>query len=70
MILEKLNKKVNLKKIQVVFLLEIGNRQEFQVTKGAWGGWEGSWKGRRLERREQGRNGKCSGYWEGGSEKG
>ena len=37
MILEKLNKKVNLKKIQVVFLLEIGNREEFQVTKGAWG---------------------------------
>ena len=31
MILEKLNKKVNLKKIQVVFLLEIGNRQEFQI---------------------------------------
>ena len=37
MILEKINKKVNLKKIQVVFLLEIGNRQEFQVTTGAWG---------------------------------
>ena len=33
------------------------------------GGWEGSWKGRRLERREQGRNGECSGDWEGGGRK-
>ena len=38
MILEKLDRRVNLKKIQVVFLLEIGNRQESQVTSGAWGG--------------------------------
>ena len=37
MILEKLDRRVNLKKIQVVFLLEIGNRQESQVTSGAWG---------------------------------
>ena len=37
MILEKLNKKVNLKKIQVVFLLEIGNGQEIQVTTGVGG---------------------------------
>ena len=37
-ILEKLDRRVNLKKIQVVFLLEIGNRQESQVTTGAWGG--------------------------------
>ena len=37
MILEKLDRRVNLKKIQVVFLLEMGNRQEFQVTTGAWG---------------------------------
>ena len=33
------------------------------------GGWEGSWKDRRLERREQERNGKCSGDWEGGGRK-
>ena len=52
MILEKLDRRVNLKKIQVVFLLEIGNRQESQVTSGAWRGWEGCWKGRGLERRE------------------
>ena len=37
MILEKLDRRMNLKKIQVVFLLEIGNRQECQVTSGAWG---------------------------------
>ena len=71
MILEKLNKKVNLKKIQAVFLLEIGNRQESQVTLGAWRvGWEGCWKGRGLERREQGRNGECSKDWEWGREEG
>ena len=52
MILEKLNKKVNLKKIQVVFLLKIGNRQEFQVTSGAWGGGRVVGRGRGLERRE------------------
>ena len=34
MILEKLNKKVNMKK-----LLEIGNRQECQANLGAQGGW-------------------------------
>ena len=33
------------------------------------GWWEGSWKGRGLERREQGRNRKCSGDWEGGGRK-
>ena len=33
------------------------------------GSWEGSWKGRGLERREQGRNGECSGDWEGGGRK-
>ena len=70
MILEKLDRRVNLKKIQVVFLLEIGNRHEFQVTMGCMGGWEGSWKGRGLERREQGRNGECSGDCEGGREEG
>ena len=31
MILEKLDRRVNLKKIQVVFLLEFGNRQESQI---------------------------------------
>ena len=51
MILEKLDRRVNLKKIQVVFLLEIGNRQESQVT---WvhGGVGGLLEGERV--REKG----------------
>ena len=52
MILEKLYRRVNLKKFQVVFLLEIGNRQESQVTSGAWGGVGGLLEGERV--REKG----------------
>ena len=33
-------------------------------------GWEGCWKGRGLERREQGRNGECLGHWEWGRKDG
>ena len=52
MILEKLDRRVNLKNIQVVFLLEIGNRQESQVTSGAWWGLGGLSEGERV--REKG----------------
>ena len=37
MILEKLDKKVNLKKIYIVILLDIGSRQDCQANWGALG---------------------------------
>ena len=70
MILEKLNKKVNLKKNHIVILLDIRSRQDFQANFGARGGgmWGGS-KGRWLGRGERARIGDGLGEWEEGRRK-
>ena len=49
MILEKLDKKVNLKKIYIVILLDNRTRPDCQANSGAWGvggGRKGRWLGR------------------------
>ena len=68
MILEKLDKKVNLKKIYIVILLDNRTRQDCQAKSGAWGVGGGS-KGRWLGRGERARFGDGLGEWEGGGRK-
>ena len=64
MILEKLNKKANLKKIIWLssWILEVDKIARETWVHGAWGG--GS-KGRWLEGREKGRMGDSLGEWDG-----
>ena len=45
MILEKLDKKVNLKKIYIVIFLDNRTRQDCQANSGAWGGVGGLLEG-------------------------
>ena len=68
MILEKLDKKVNLKKIYIVILLDNTTRQDCQANSGTWGVGGGS-KGRWSGKGESGRIGEGLGEWEGGGRK-
>ena len=68
MILEKLNKKVNLKKIYIHILLDNRTRQDCQANSGAWGVGGGS-KGRWLGRGERAKIGDGLGEWKWGGRK-